>query len=320
MASKPDAAAAAAPPTGVKQAELVGATAVATGPPSKVALPFQKSDVRNGPKPPSSGPPPSTNASTGPKPSGDATVNAALQYQNATKAATAAVAAAMAKLPPGPGGMNSQQQRGGLDNLAQKVNEMRVDDSIRHSRAPGTGGYAAGNRGGRGVGRGGRGGRGLEVPKTDFDFESANAKFNKEDLVKEAIASGEPLAVAEGPNGEASTNGDGAADDDVVIPSAPSMYSKASFFDNISSEAKDRDDGANGPRPSGQEQRGEERRRNYDTFGMTSVDGGFRRGGFRGRGRGFRGRGDGAGRGDGYGRGGRVGQTKANGQSAVVGQ
>lgn len=212
--------------------------------------------------------------------------------------------------------MNGQQQRGGLDNLAQKVNEMRVDDGIRHSRAPGTGGYAAGNRGGRGAGRGGRGGRGLEVPKTDFDFASANAKFNKEDLVKEAIASGEPLAAAEGTNGEASTNGDGAADDDVVIPSAPSMYSKASFFDNISSEAKDRDDSGNLRRPSGQEQRGEERRRNYDTFGMVSVDGGFRRG--RGRGRGFRGRGDGAGRGRGYGRG-RGGQSQVGAEAAVVG-
>jgi len=94
-----------------------------------------------------------------------------LQYQNATQAATAAVAAAMAKLPPAPSQKPRQAVNGdAIDNLAMKVNEMRTDDKIRNSRQTGTGGYAGGNRGGRGGGR--RGGReqskGLDVPTTDL--------------------------------------------------------------------------------------------------------------------------------------------------------
>ena len=245
---------------------------------------------------------------------GQAAANAALQYQNATQAATAAVAAAMAKLPPAPGQKHRQAVNGdAIDNLATKVNEMRTDDKIRNSRPTGTGGYAGGNRSGRGGGR--RGGRehskGLDVPTTDFDFESANAKFNKHDLVKEAIASGETSMNGETPaiNGtEASTEPTANGTADTVIPGA-AMYNKSSsFFDNISSEARDRDEAADGKRrPSGPEFRTEERKRNLETFGMGSVEGGHR-GGFRGRGRGRGGFREvrGAGGFGGYGRGGGV--------------
>lgn len=218
--------------------------------------------------------------------------------RDATQAATAAVAAAMAKLPQ-PGQTNGSA----VDNLTKKVNEMRTTDPIRAPRHPGAPG--AGFNQTRG-GRGGRGGsRGVpapktEVPATDFDFEEANAKFNKQDLVKEVIA-GSPL-------GEHAPS--------LSPEEAPAtVYNKStSFFDNISSEARDRAEATNGGRPGGREWRGEEQKKNVETFGQGSVDNGYR-GGFRGRGRGrgrgFRGRGYGGNGGlprGGY-RGGNDGQT-----------
>lgn len=194
----------------------------------------------------------------------------------ATKAAQEAVAAAMAKLP-----TSGQTNGSAVDNLTRKVNEMRATDPIRAPRHPGGAGFTQ-NRG-----RGGRGGaaRGggvqKEVPTTDFDFESSNAKFSKEDLVKEAIA-GSPI----GENPPAATSPTGSA-------VATSGYNKASsFFDNISSEAKERAEGSSN-RPGGREWRGEEQKKNLETFGQGSVDNGYR-GGYRGRGRGrggYRGRG-----------------------------
>jgi len=246
---------------------------------------------------------------------------AADALQNATRAATEAVAAAMAKLAPLPGQAprpNAAGGDGGMDNLTKKINEMRTDEHIKHSSQPGTGGFAAGNRGrggrgGRGGFRGGRGGPGvggkdLEVPKTDFDFESSNAKFNKQDLVKEAVAAPSPLGTPlDGENGHdgvsggaelAKAGGDDATDAASPPPVAP-VYNKSSFFDNLSSEAKERADNTGGRGPQiGREMRYEERNRNLETFGLGSVDQGGYRGGFRGRGRG-RGRGFG-----GYNRGG----------------
>ena len=230
--------------------------------------------------------------------------NAALQQQNAnTQAATAAVAAAMAKLGAAPGQAQVQpkpfQATGGgdvVDNLQKKVNEMRIDAGNKAASAPNN----AGGYGGRGRGRGGRRGgpRGIEVPASDFDFESANAKFDKEQLSKEAVTGDTET------NGEAPTGGVDGASNDVIIPPAEKSYNaQNSFFDNIGSEARDREDSLAGgeARRGGREFRTEDRRRNLETFGIGSVDGGFR-GGYRGRGRGrgFRGRGF-AGRGRGRG-------------------
>ena len=210
--------------------------------------------------------------------------NAAFQQQTAnTQAATAAVAAAMAKLgaaPAQPAPKAKPQLAGGggdvIDNLSKKVNEMRVDANKNPNGA--TTNFSNGLRG-RGRGRGGgRGGaRGIEVPNSDFDFASANAQFKKEELSKATTTGTEGL------------NGDAAADD-VVIPPAEKTYdAKSSFFDNISSDAKQREAEAEAKR-GGREFRAEDRKRNMETFGIGSVDGGYR-GGFRGRGgrgRGFR--------------------------------
>lgn len=214
--------------------------------------------------------------------------NTQAALRDATQAARAAVAVAMAKLE---GGGNAsavlgQQSNGNpMDNLTKKVNEMRVN----------AGRGNGGNRGGRG--RGPRPNK-VEVPDSDFDFATSNAKFNKSDLGKEAV-SGSPLGEA--PNGSLNESVD-KADDGTATPA----YNKASsFFDNISSEARDRAENG-GQKPGGREWRGEEQRRNMETFGQGSVDGGYRQGGYRGRGRGrggMRNRG-GGGRGRGYRRGG----------------
>ncbi|KAF6814963.1 g2 m phase checkpoint control protein [Colletotrichum sojae] len=206
----------------------------------------------------------------------------AATVRDATEAAKAAVALAMANMNAGAAAVSNPPQSNGnaMDNLTKKVNEMRVNAA--RTTQP------AGGRGPRG--RGGRQGQGqakVDVPDADFDFAQANAKFNKDDLLKEAIA-GSPL-------GETPTNG--AAPEapvaEVTGTNPPVAYNKTrSFFDNISSEAKDRADN-NGQKPGGREWRGEEQRKNMETFGQGSVDGGYRgyRGRGRGRGRGFGGRG-----------------------------
>jgi protein LSM14 len=155
------------------------------------------------------------------------------------------------------------------------MNEMRPYDG---TQAP---------RGGHQYPRGGRGGartqhKKIEIPKSDYDFETANAKFNKQDLVKEAIATGSPAAEAESHEFH---------EQEVDDSTTHHQYNRtSSFFDNISSEARDREENSAG-RIGGREWRGEEEKRNIETFGQGSVDG-YGRGRGRGRGRGFgRGRG-----------------------------
>lgn len=204
-----------------------------------IAKPFQLPNAGKaapaGPKTPSAAPPASV--------------------EDATSAARAAVAVAMAQL--GNSGSTA------MDNLTSKVNEMRVNAN-------------RGTSGGRGRGRGGRpGGAGkVEVPDSDFDFAQSNAKFNKDDIAKEAIAGGDTIESPGEPvhkEPDAETTGS-------------NLYNKSrSFFDNISSESKDRAEN-NGQKPGGREWRGEEQRRNMETFGQGSVDGGYRN--YRGRGRG----------------------------------
>ncbi|KAJ9227028.1 putative G2/M phase checkpoint control protein Sum2 [Paecilomyces variotii] len=237
-------------------------------------------------------------------PAGNAASQSSAQaaITEATRAATAAVAAAMAKLPQPNAQNKPQQTNAAVDNLTKKMSEVKVDGSNRGQR----GGYQNA-RGGRGAHRGQFQGqtKKVEVPTTDYDFESANAKFNKQDLLKEAIASGSPVAEPEDHvNGtaEAQTGADGAA------TLAQAAYNKkSSFFDNISSESRDREEGTG----RGREWRGEEEKRNIETFGQGSVDG--YRGGYRNRGRG-RGYGGQRGRG-GYNR----GYNNARGRGGIRG-
>ncbi|PHH75654.1 hypothetical protein CDD82_4354 [Ophiocordyceps australis] len=194
-----------------------------------------------------------------------ATIAAApTSVEDATNAARAAVAVAMAQL--------GNKSSNAMDNLTNKVNEMRVS-------------AGRGVATGRGRGRGGRQNtQKFEVPDSDFDFAQSNAKFNKEDVAKEAIA-GSPLS--EQPSDPASKIIEyGMAERNPAI-----AYNKSkSFFDNISSEARERAQ-SSGQTLGGREWRGEEQRKNIETFGQGSVDGGYRNYRARGRGRGGRGRG-----------------------------
>ncbi|XP_008108366.1 protein LSM14 homolog B isoform X5 [Anolis carolinensis] len=114
----------------------------------------------------------------------------------------------------------------------------------------------------------------------DFDFESANAQFNREELDKEfkkklnfkdekvetGEEKGEPTVTAD--------NCDGATDEDLLGPNC--YYDKTkSFFDNISSELKS---------SSRRTTWAEERKLNTETFGVSGrfLRGRSFRGGFRG--------------------------------------
>ena len=211
--------------------------------------------------------------------------------EEASRDARAAVRAAMAKLPSAPGAKKAgDSQQSAVDNLTAKVNEMKATENNRHSRQPG---FVPNHRGPRGGFRGHRGqgdfhARKIDVPKTDYDFESANAKFNKQDLVKEAIASGSPISStpADTPASSATDAplANGGRRESAAETGTPSYNKNSSFFDDISSEAKERAEGSGG-KLGGREFRNEERQKNMETFGQGSVDGNFR-GGFRGRGRG----------------------------------
>lgn len=116
----------------------------------------------------------------------------------------------------------------------------------------------------------------------EFDFESSNAKFNKEEIEEELQQKlYENLRLKDEDESEAISAPENYASD--AQPSSPLNYydSSKSFFDSISCEAKDRNRNRRA-HPSWQQ----ERKVNMETFGVT---GGMRRGG-RGRGRG-RGRG-----------------------------
>ncbi|KAG6938580.1 LSM family member 14B [Chelydra serpentina] len=121
----------------------------------------------------------------------------------------------------------------------------------------------------------------------DFDFESANAQFNREELDKEFkkklnFKDDKAEAGEEKSDPGVATQNDGNADEDHLGPNC--YYDKSkSFFDNISSELKS---------SSRRTTWAEERKLNTETFGVSGrfLRGRSFRGGFRG------GRGSGAAR------------------------
>lgn len=297
--SKPSVAEAVQPSTGPAGQGVAGSHGTAAPPAATTAPPAGPRNGRVQPAIPIASPsrppvpvaanPPlaSTTGNNAPQGSAQAAIT------EATRAATAAVAAAMAKLPQPNTQKKAQPNDAAIDNVTKKMGEMKPYDGQRAQR----GGYQH-SRGGRGGYRTQYQGhvKKFEVPEGDYDFESANAKFNKQDMLKEAIASGTPVPEPEAvpANGSAETV-DTSANGLAAPTSNVAGYNKSSsFFDNISSEARDREEGQ---AVRGREWRGEEEKRNIETFGQGSVDG--YRGSYRGRGRG---RGYGRGRG-GYNRG-----------------
>lgn len=111
----------------------------------------------------------------------------------------------------------------------------------------------------------------LKVPTTEFDFQSANARFDKSALGPTPRA---PPSNDVTPNGESEPEGADGEKDQKDKSGQPSAYNpKASFFDSLSS-------GSNAPTPEGgrggrggrrggggRNRREEERERNVATFG-----------------------------------------------------
>uniref|UniRef100_A0A8C3N2I9 Uncharacterized protein n=1 Tax=Geospiza parvula TaxID=87175 RepID=A0A8C3N2I9_GEOPR len=199
-----------------------------------------------------------------------------------------AVQTASAHLPtPAPVGRRSPVQTRPLVSASQKSLENQ-----EHRRVPG----APAVRRGRGGHRGGRGRFGIRRDgpmkfEKDFDFESANAQFNKEEIDREfhnklklkedKLEKPEKPVNGEdkGDSGVDTQNSEGNADEE--DPLGPNCYydKTKSFFDNIScDDNRER-------RPTW----AEERRLNAETFGIP-LRPNRGRGGYRGRGViGFRG-------------------------------
>ncbi|XP_018418392.1 PREDICTED: protein LSM14 homolog A isoform X1 [Nanorana parkeri] len=200
--------------------------------------------------------------------------------------------------------MESTEQR---KSEAQRV--ARADpDILRNDKQDPTAAAAASQpRRGRGGHRGGRGRFNVRRDgpmkfEKDFDFESANAQFNKEEIDKEfhnklKIKDDKPEKPVngedKGDSGVDMQNSEGNTEEEEV----PCYYDKTkSFFDNIScDDNRDR-----------RSTWAEERKINVETFGVPMRSRG--RGGYRGRGgnmgfRGGRGRGErrGGGGGGGFG-------------------
>ncbi|XP_005100790.1 protein LSM14 homolog A isoform X2 [Aplysia californica] len=144
-------------------------------------------------------------------------------------------------------------------------------------------------------GQGQRGGRSAEPLKfdTDFDFETSNAQFAKDDIEKELKLKNLSLndKSVNGDNNKGEEDPEVEEDEGEEDEDDPIFYDKKkSFFDNISCEATER---SKGHRHSWRE----ERKLNSETFGISenfrrnyrgrgNWRGGNMRGGWRGRGRG----------------------------------
>ncbi|NXI32697.1 LS14A protein, partial [Sterrhoptilus dennistouni] len=190
---------------------------------------------------------------------------------------------------------NQEHRRAEAHKVSRSENELRHEN--KRQIVPG----APAARRGRGGHRGGRGRFGIRRDgpmkfEKDFDFESANAQFNKEEIDREfhnklklkedKLEKPEKPVNGEdkGDSGVDTQNSEGNADEE--DPLGPNCYydKTKSFFDNIScDDNRER-------RPTW----AEERRLNAETFGIP-LRPSRGRGGFRGRGvigfRGGRGRG-----------------------------
>ncbi|NXR89018.1 LS14A protein, partial [Hypocryptadius cinnamomeus] len=194
---------------------------------------------------------------------------------------------------------NQEHRRAEAHKVSRSENELRNEN--KRQIVPG----APAVRRGRGGHRGGRGRFGIRRDgpmkfEKDFDFESANAQFNKEEIDREfhnklklkedKLEKPEKPVNGEdkGDSGVDTQNSEGNADEE--DPLGPNCYydKTKSFFDNIScDDNRER-------RPTW----AEERRLNAETFGIP-LRPNRGRGGYRGRGvigfRGGRGRGGGRG-------------------------
>uniref|UniRef100_A0A3Q2EEE2 LSM14A mRNA processing body assembly factor a n=1 Tax=Cyprinodon variegatus TaxID=28743 RepID=A0A3Q2EEE2_CYPVA len=209
---------------------------------------------------------------------------------------------------PAPGLGRRSPVHGGPTSAAQSSQKVQQLDRGDHMKA---GGGGSANRRGQ---RGGHHGRGrfnvrrdgpMKFEK-DFDFESANAQFNKEEIEREFQSKlklkDEKTEKAlngedKGDSGVETQNSEGNHEDE-GDPLGPNCYydKSKSFFDNISCDDTRKAGEKSGASGFPRERRqtwAEERRMNAETFGIPLRQG-RGRGGYRGRGgmgyRGGRGR------------------------------
>ncbi|XP_040894746.1 LSM14A mRNA processing body assembly factor a isoform X10 [Toxotes jaculatrix] len=221
--------------------------------------------------------------------------------------APSAPASATAAPAPGLGRRSPTHGRTAPPTTGQSSQKVQHQDGLDARRAAAG---ALANRRGRGGGHRGRGRFNVRRDgpmkfEKDFDFESANAQFNKEEIDREfqsklklkdeKTEKSEKTVNGEdkGDSGVETQNSEGNAEEE-CDPLGPNCYydKSKSFFDNISCDdtrkANDKSGGSGFPRERRQTW-AEERRMNAETFGIPLRQS-RGRGGYRGRGgMGFRG-------------------------------
>ncbi|KAJ2312682.1 hypothetical protein H4S02_004010 [Coemansia sp. RSA 2611] len=179
------------------------------------------------------------------------------------------------------------QARAPPASAAPQTTEDNFDDEPSQQRRQGgyvqRGGYVPRGRGGynnRGNGprRGNYQGRGgyqqrhgrVEVPESDFDFESSNSKLNKDDLAREFAKLNVHVADSSPQSPEANTSVAAAA----VDPAASAYQPKSSFFDDISCETKERMEMREHGMSHGERRNRvhAERQQNFETFGQAAAE------------------------------------------------
>uniref|UniRef100_A0A3B3TQQ3 LSM14A mRNA processing body assembly factor a n=1 Tax=Poecilia latipinna TaxID=48699 RepID=A0A3B3TQQ3_9TELE len=197
---------------------------------------------------------------------------------------------------PGLGRRSPAHGRAAPAGPSQSSQKAQQQDGVDNLRGENLSGGGTANRRGRGGGHHGRGRFNVRRDgpmkfEKDFDFESANAQFNKEEIEKEFQSKLKLKASLGYEKSEKALNGEDKGDsgvetqnsegnnEDESDPLGPNCYydKSKSFFDNIScDDTRER-----------RQTWAEERRMNAETFGIPLRRG---RGGYRGRGgMGFRG-------------------------------
>ncbi|KAL7401482.1 hypothetical protein ABVT39_000340 [Epinephelus coioides] len=208
---------------------------------------------------------------------------------------------------PGLGRRSPTHGRTAPSSAGQGIQKVQHQEGVDTRRAAAG---APANRRGRGGGHRGRGRFNVRRDgpmkfEKDFDFESANAQFNKEEIDREfqsklklkdeKTEKSEKAVNGEdkGDSGVETQNSEGNADEE-GDPLGPNCYydKSKSFFDNISCDDTRKANEKSGVSGFPRERRqtwAEERRMNAETFGIPLRQG-RGRGGYRGRGgMGFRG-------------------------------
>jgi len=193
------------------------------------------------------------------------------------------------------------------DDRESKGDLIKNERNASNERRRGGGSRGRGNRGANKSTRGNT----REKFTEDFDFETSNAKFHKEEIEKELLKVLNKVKISDDDDQPAKeveeTFEEKEQDDSGPLPSPDQFYDRSkSFFDNISCEAMGPKAAPQQPKPEetgGVITRRQERALNVETFGSTAGyyrhRGGYRgRGQGRGRGRGGRGRGNNRGRGN----------------------